>query len=277
MTRGKVILLYTNSLSSYLLFSELLAKHSDLFSAVIELPGIPKTGESEKISASITKKLRDSSFYYLLFNAITVGFFSILSNVSGVSIAKVAKENGIACTKYQSISKELLEDIDALRPNWVINGGANILGSNVLDIPAHGTLNLHCAPLPQFRGAANYFWLHIEKQASAHAVLHYVDVALDAGDIIQTGACVEITPETTVFQLWKQLRLSAYPMFESIVTHLRDGTKPVSRPQDEFLAKSRSFPKPSDVRPWIESGGRVFSIKDLIYVVSVSCFGKVRR
>lgn len=271
------MLLCSPGLATHLIYSELIASHSGLFAAIVQLPAIPVVPSTGKPSPRLWKKICGSPFRYLLFNVVVVKLFSWIAGLSGHSIPRLAKRHGIEYRRQRAIDQEFVEWLEDKAPTWILNGSTSILRSDVLDIPSCGVLNYHCAPLPRFRGAANYFWLLAEKQVEAFGTLHYVDEGLDTGPIIRYGKTVPILPRTSVFELWKDVRLGAYPVFESVLPFLRNGDRMPAEVQDESLAQTRSFPTRSDVRRALIDGSRLFRLKDIGYILTVALSGVMTR
>lgn len=84
------------------------------------------------------------------------------------------------------------KDHDALK-SWVINqnpdlivvyGMSMLLKKDVFDIPKYGTINLHPAYLPDFRGPNAFFWHYYSFEKNPGVTVHFIDEGEDTGDII---------------------------------------------------------------------------------------------
>jgi len=86
-----------------------------------------------------------------------------------------------------------------------------IYPKEVLDIPKHGTINLHPAYLPYNRGWHTASWA-IEKRTPFGATLHFMDETIDTGDIIyQKELEIQIDDTAhTLYQRVKELELEIF-------------------------------------------------------------------
>lgn len=73
--------------------------------------------------------------------------------------------------------------LQALAPDYVINGGCGILKRNFLDIPSKGFLNAHPGLLPEFRGVDPVLWA-ISEGAPVGATIHMMTEGIDEGAIL---------------------------------------------------------------------------------------------
>ena len=75
----------------------------------------------------------------------------------------------------------------ALAPDCVITAAfGQILSRELLDIPAHGTLNVHASLLPRYRGPAPVNWCIINGERKTGVTLMHTDEGIDTGDILTT-------------------------------------------------------------------------------------------
>jgi methionyl-tRNA formyltransferase len=66
----------------------------------------------------------------------------------------------------------------------VVSTMNHLLKREIFEIPRHGTLNLHCAGLPEFRGPQPWFWQYFHFRNEGGVTLHFVDDGEDSGDIV---------------------------------------------------------------------------------------------
>ena len=269
------VLLYNEGLSTHLIYSELLANHPELFSAVIRMPLIPLTKKTNEPSRAIKKKLLQAPVSFLVFNAVVSKGFGTLARVTGHSIRDICRDRSIAHESFESTRQALVQRLTELSPDWVFNCSSIILDDELIGTARRGVLNYHCAPLPEYRGPANYFWLLLEKARTAQATLHHVDSGVDTGDIVALSPPVPVNAETTVFGLWSQLRLQAYPMFRRHLDDIASGRPLPREPQDPSRARLRTFPTRRDMRG--AAGLRIFGARELVDIIKTGTTGQVRR
>lgn len=282
--RGPVVILYSECLSSYLLYGELVDHHPELIDCLVELPAIPsrkpaaglKAGQGRKESM-LARILKRSSVGYLLLNVCTVSLYRVVSMFKGKTLKALAESRGVPVHAFETIDEPLHELLRARAPAWLLNNSPNILRGDLLAIPTAGCLNFHPAPLPEFRGAGNYFWVLHEQAPSSRATLHYVVPALDAGEIIEWTEPVPVERGMTVFRLWYELRLAAWPTFRKHLPHLERGERLPSTPQDESRAIVRSFPDRACARRVRQLGHPTLSWHDLRTILRIAWSGRIPR
>jgi peptidoglycan/xylan/chitin deacetylase (PgdA/CDA1 family) len=92
---------------------------------------------------------------------------------------------------------EVLERVRAFGPHLGVSIGAPILRRTLFGIPSLGTINLHCAKLPDFRGAPPGFWELWTRVGEIGATIHWMDEGLDTGPIV-CQATAPIYPRDTL-------------------------------------------------------------------------------
>jgi len=98
-----------------------------------------------------------------------------------------------------------IEEMRALRPDVaVVAAFGQILPQELLDIPAHGCINVHASLLPRWRGAAPIQHAVMAGDAVSGITTMQMDAGLDTGDMLLRRA-VPITPETTYGMLHNAL------------------------------------------------------------------------
>ena len=93
--------------------------------------------------------------------------------------------------------------VDELRPDCVvISSFDRIVPADLLArVPF---VNVHYAPLPQYRGRANVNWAIINGESHAGITIHLVDAGLDSGNVLYQSV-VTILPDDTVADLYDHL------------------------------------------------------------------------
>lgn len=66
----------------------------------------------------------------------------------------------------------------------VVYSMSQLLKRNIFDIPKYGTINLHPALLPNYRGPFPDFWMYHNTEKKGGVTVHYIDDGEDTGDII---------------------------------------------------------------------------------------------
>lgn len=79
---------------------------------------------------------------------------------------------------------EFLEALAATKPNLAIVVAFRMLPEVVWSMPTRGTLNLHAALLPDYRGAAPLNWALINGETKTGATTFFIDQQIDTGAIL---------------------------------------------------------------------------------------------
>lgn len=213
--------------------------------------------------------LRKSSWEYFAFKALTIWTYKTLARIKKIRFQDLAKNNNIhfeSCSR--GLTPETLERIKALRPDVIFNASALILTSEILAIPSMGVLSFHGARLPEFRGAANYFWVLFERQKQTQATVHIVDQGLDTGAVVRYAEPVRIDDDMSVFDVYVAVLKTGEAVLNSALDDIRVSGKIEASPQDSTRAKMRSLPTRSDVDRLKKMGRSFFGLKDIGRMVS---------
>jgi len=132
--------------------------------------------------------------------------------------------------------RQILRNID---PDYIIAVHFSyIVPSEILEIPAHGVVNLHPAYLPYNRGWHTPSWA-IWDQTPYGATLHFMEEDVDAGDIINRRE-VEIRPEDTADSLYRRVKTVEYELFQDTWPELAAFEyETVPQPEDQVTAHKR--------------------------------------
>ena len=105
-------------------------------------------------------------------------------------VKKTALELGIATLQPKTLRTEESWGVLAdLKPDLiVVIAFGQILPQHVLDLPAHGCVNVHTSLLPKYRGAAPIQWAIYDGETETGVTLMKMDAGLDTGPII---ACAQ--------------------------------------------------------------------------------------
>ena len=98
----------------------------------------------------------------------------------------LAQEKGLPVYQFERLRNP--DGVNCLRdltPDVVITAAfGQILSQELLDIPVHGTVNVHASLLPKYRGSAPINWCILEGEREAGVTLMLTEIGIDTGDII---------------------------------------------------------------------------------------------
>ncbi len=147
----------------------------------------------------------------------------------------LAEKNNIPVLTPEKIDTEftLLLSTYSIQLNIVVAYG-NILPKSIIDMPVHGTLNIHYSLLPKYRGAAPLEGALLSGDTVTGVTIQKMVYKLDAGDIIATKE-VPISTEITKDDLREVLiKTGAQLLIQIIPEYISGNIEPI--PQDESLS-----------------------------------------
>ena len=102
------------------------------------------------------------------------------------SLKQLAEQKGVPYRFMTSSSDDGLEAwVKDMDPDViVVFSMSQLLKPNIFSIPKKGTINLHPAYLPEYRGPNPDFWQYFDMEMNPGVTVHYIDVGEDTGDII---------------------------------------------------------------------------------------------
>ena len=130
---------------------------------------------------------------------------------------------------------EGVEALRALAPDLCVTAAfGQILSKEILDIPRHGTINVHASLLPKHRGSAPVHHSIILGDAQTGVTTMMTDVGMDTGDIL-LKASTPIRPDDTAGTMTEKLSLLGAELLMETIVLLRNGTL-TPEPQDAARA-----------------------------------------
>ena len=154
------------------------------------------------------------------------------NRLTACPVKQVALQRGLAVYQFERIRRpEGVEQMKALAPDVVITAAfGQILTRELLDIPVHGTVNVHASLLPKHRGAAPINWCILQGDAQSGVTLMRTDAGLDTGDMLVSEA-TPVGELETAGELTERLSLlGARLLARALPDYLEGRLQPV--PQD---------------------------------------------
>jgi UDP-4-amino-4-deoxy-L-arabinose formyltransferase / UDP-glucuronic acid dehydrogenase (UDP-4-keto-hexauronic acid decarboxylating) len=140
-----------------------------------------------------------------------------------------------------------------------------LLGPAILNIPRHGSLNLHGSLLPKYRGRCPVNWVILRGEKETGVTLHYMTPRPDDGDIV-IQRNVSISLDDTAMTLHNKLKHAAGKMLDEILPLIK-ALKAPRRPQDNSLATYFGGRGPQDGEiHWDNKSG---DIRNLVRAVTI--------
>lgn len=100
-------------------------------------------------------------------------------------LAELAREKGVPLLRASDVhAPEVLAWVRERQPDLGVVIGTTILRPSLFEIPRLGSINLHQARVPEYRGSGALFWALYNGEREMGITVHRVAERLDAGDVI---------------------------------------------------------------------------------------------
>ena len=174
---------------------------------------------------------------------------------SGVRVITPADVNG----------EEALEDVRAATPDFLFSFYfRQMMGAELLSIPAVAALNMHGSLLPRYRGRAPVNWVLVNGETETGVSLHHMDAKPDHGDLVGQRR-VAIGREDTAESLTRKLAAEAAILLRETQPRLDAGTAPRA-PQDHSKSSYFEGRRPAD--GCLEWGRPAEDLRNLVRAVT---------
>ena len=169
-------------------------------------------------------------------------------------VKALALEHGIEVLTPESLTRDdaIREQLTALAPDAIpVVAYGNLIPADMLDIPAHGWVNLHFSLLPKWRGAAPVQAAIAAGDEVTGATTFRIDEGLDTGDILDTLETVIGEAETSG-ELLERLAYAGADLLVETMDAFEAGTAdPTPQPEEGTYAHKIN---PADARvDWNQS------------------------
>ncbi len=189
-----------------------------------------------------SKKVGEACLKFLIEHEESLGaqVVGILSNdrtidhSSEFSFNTFAKKHDIP---FFSNANEL-ENLGTL--DWLISVQYHeILKSSHLNLAQKGAINLHMAPLPEYRGCNQFSFAIIDGVEEFGTTLHVMTLGIDDGAILAEKRW-PISNTCTIGELYNQTEQASIDLFQQEIKSILQGDKePI--PQNKFTDRKKSF------------------------------------
>ena len=163
-------------------------------------------------------------------------------------VKALALEHGIEVLTPESLTRDdaIRDQLKELAPDAIpVVAYGNLIPADMLDIPAHGWVNLHFSLLPKWRGAAPVQAAIAAGDAVTGATTFRIDEGLDTGDILDTLETVIGEAETSG-ELLERLAYAGADLLVETMDAFEAGTAdPTPQPEEGTYAHKIN---PADAR-----------------------------
>ena len=101
-------------------------------------------------------------------------------------VKELALQQGLRILQPEKVKESIFQEIlKRLHPDlFVVAAYGQILPKSILDIPGHGSVNVHASLLPKYRGAAPIAWAILKGEEVTGVTTMMMDEGMDTGDIL---------------------------------------------------------------------------------------------
>jgi methionyl-tRNA formyltransferase len=154
--------------------------------------------------------------------------------VQASPVKQLALERGLPVVQPPKIrGTPFAQQLAAFRPDVsVVTAYGKILPKDVLEVPPHGSVNVHASLLPRFRGAAPIQWAIASGDEVSGVCLMKMDEGMDTGPVI-ARAEVPLAPDETSATLHDKLAATGAALLkEHLLPYLQGQRIPVPQPAE---------------------------------------------
>ena len=174
------------------------------------------------------------------------------------SVAELASQKGLPLYAPDDINHPLwIAKIGKMKPDFIFSFYyRNMIGKELLSIPAKGCINLHGSLLPKYRGRCPINWAVINGEKETGVTFHYMTEKPDTGDILAQEK-FPIGPNDTARDVHENAAKAAAKLLRAALPKLKKGL-PKGVKQDEKKATYFGGRKPADgLIDWSRSASEI--------------------
>jgi len=168
----------------------------------------------------------------------------------------------------------LQADIPVLQPEKIRDGGflarltefnpdlivltayGRILPAELIDLPPHGTINVHASLLPKYRGAAPIQWALINGETETGVTIMQMDEGLDTGDILLAEK-LPISPDDTAGSLFMKLAELGGTALKKTLVQLKVNKLTPTKQDDSLATHAPLLKKEDGLVDWSRSAEQI--------------------
>lgn len=199
---------------------------------------------TQKKSEVLTKLLESKNIVGIIEPREDSNFKSIIESSLFKNIKSVAKKYNVPYLLMKNKKQEIFSWIKRKNPDLiVVYSMPFLLKEEIFSFPKLGTINLHTALLPKYRGAVPTFWTYYFFDRSTGVTVHYIDKGEDTGDIILQKE-VKVGLGERYYELRKKFEsIGAFALLESISRIESGNVERKKQPKDSPTPRAKRVKK----------------------------------
>ena len=177
------------------------------------------------------------------------------------AIDELAKMHNVPFLEVETINSEKAHQfIKEKNPDLMVSCFLlEILKKEVLSIPKKGSINVHPALVQDHRGAFSAFWTIAKNWRKTGATVHYMNEAIDEGDVILQKHFF-VYPSDTVYTVNKKSAHLGGKLLVKALINIKKNR--VRHFHIKKAAKLFTFPNPAELKKFYARGKSLISTKD---------------
>ena len=265
MVKLNIVILTSNSMSSNVLYRDLIEKYKDEIKAIIVSSSV--SGNLFSRIKKYFKLFRRMSFRFFIYkiieSSVYVNYMRIVNLFSknDFLMKDLAKRYNIPFLYIKRINDvESINKMKSLNPDLILCYSPPILKKDVIETANKGCLNCHGSLLPDYKGAAQYVWYIINKRKKGGVTLQFMDKEVDEGDIIVQKE-FNIEDDDSAYKLHYKIAKAGSELFCNVIELFRND-KVERRKQGK--GNYYSIPTKEDMKRF---KGKLIRIKDFFRLI----------
>lgn len=129
-----------------------------------------------------------------------------------------------------------------------------ILKAPLLSLPARGCINIHHAPLPNYKGMMPTFWQMFQGEKSVGVTVHVMTAKVDEGSALLQET-LEIEPGETLHHLIQRSKRHGAHCMARVLRQIQSGSQ-TAFPLDSVQGSYFTFPTVAEIREFQRRGFR---------------------
>jgi folate-dependent phosphoribosylglycinamide formyltransferase PurN len=262
---GRLVVIAAENMASCRIVRPLLDQFADEIELVLLVPNMPIDNIGRRKRA--WRLICTSSLQFVFLKFTEIYLHHIVARILGRTIWQHARRKGIKVRKYRSPSEEsFVSDLKKSRPVFTLSAGPAILSREVINVASCATLNCHGGRLPEYRGAANYFWMLLAKEPYAYSTIQQMNYELDTGPVLAEQSFA-IDPRWSAYRLNYELSGLGGELYARAVKSFLAGSslKPLVR--ESSKSGNRGIPKRDDMSQFAKEGHSLCKIREVVTLI----------
>lgn len=167
------------------------------------------------------------------------------------------KSNTPVLQPNRSNDKDAIEELRALKPDLtVVAAYGQILSAEVIEVPTHGTVNLHASLLPKYRGAAPIQYAIWNGETETGVSVFQLVPKLDAGPVLAMQS-TPIGDDETSEDVHDRLAILGASVVSEVIDKIEAGNLAPIPQDDSIVSKAPQIRKHQGQIDWTKSAEEI--------------------